>query len=108
MKFFIADCTRGESWSDRKILLTAALESGAKGALVLEEDLEKAAKLGNIDLITATGEDPEQVLEKGATTLLVGIGGEGDTTQDLPEDLKDSQDLARLKKLKKTGARLCG
>ncbi len=108
MKFFIADCTMGESWSDRKIILTAALESGAKGALVLEEDLEKAAKLGNIDLITAAGDDPEQVLEKGATTLLVGRGGEGDTTQDLPEELRDSQDHAKLKKLKKTGARLCG
>ncbi|MFQ5887417.1 MAG: 3-dehydroquinate synthase II [Candidatus Hydrothermarchaeales archaeon] len=108
MKFFFVDCTLGRSWNKRKMLLTAALESGAKGALVLEKDLEKAAKLGTIKLIVDAGEDPKSSLEKGATALLVGRDGEGDATLDLPSDLMDSVDLGRLKKLKNTGTDLCG
>lgn len=107
MKFFIVDCTIGKTWNDRKMLLTAALESGAKGAIVLEEDLEKASKLGTIDLITSAGDNPETVVSKGATTLMIGKNSEGDTTIDLPDDLQDSKDLKLLKKAK-TLARTTG
>lgn len=55
MKFFWVDCTSG-SWNKRKSLITAALESGAKGVLVLPEDVEKTRKLGNIDIVSEEGE----------------------------------------------------
>ncbi|MFQ5975317.1 MAG: 3-dehydroquinate synthase II [Candidatus Hydrothermarchaeales archaeon] len=108
MKFFFIDCTLGKSWNDRKMLLTAGLESGAKGALVLENDLEKAVKLGTISLIVDAGENPENQLETGATALLVGKKSEGDASSELPDELQDSVDLGRLKKLKDTTTNLWG
>jgi len=97
MKFFIVDCAIGKSWNDRKMLLTAALESGATHARVLAEDLEKASKLGTIGLIVDIDDDPEALVSKGATSIMVGKNGEGDTTLDLPDDLQNSADLNLLK-----------
>ncbi len=50
MKLFWVDASRGESWEERKAVLTSALEAGAHGAIVLPEDAEKAALLGRLTL----------------------------------------------------------
>lgn len=109
MKFFWADCTLGRSWSDRKSILTGALESGAKGALVLAEDAEKAAKLGDIDLVVQWSEGISlPAVSREKLIVLVGRNGEGDGTSDLPTALKESRDLDKLKELKEKGLRTCG
>lgn len=98
MKFFWADAAAG-SWNERKSIITTALESGAKGVVVRPEDAERAAKLGNITLITEE--------EKG-NIVLVGKNSEGDGTLELPEELTKSIDLSRIKELKKKGIKTCG
>ncbi len=50
MKLFWVDATQGESWEERKEVLTSALESGAHGALIRPEDLPRAEKLGRLTL----------------------------------------------------------
>ncbi|MBI5253500.1 MAG: 3-dehydroquinate synthase II [Euryarchaeota archaeon] len=98
MKFFWADATAG-NWNERKSIITTALESGAKGVVVRPEDAERAAKLGNIALVTEE--------EKG-NIVLVGKNSEGDETLELPEELAKSIDLSRIKELKKKGIKTCG
>lgn len=98
-RFFWVDCRGKDSWNERKKLVTAALESGASGVVLPPEDLEKARGLGNIDLIsTSTDGD----------IVLIGTGGEGDRTVELPEKLEASEDLARLTELKAQGKKTCG
>lgn len=99
MKFFWVDCTIGGGWEDRKSLVTAALESGADGVVIEEEDIEKAEKLGNILLATYG--------EKG-NILIVGSPGEGDGTDDLPANLEESADLSKIKKYKNQGKKVAG
>ncbi len=98
MKFFWVDATQGKDWDERKKLVTTALESGAQGVVVKNEDFEKAAKLGNIILIA---EQCEGIDLKSAVAL-VGKDSEGDATLALPKNLEDSKDLAKIKELKKT------
>lgn len=98
MKFFWADAAAG-SWNERKRIITTALESGAKGVVVRPEDAERAAKLGNIALITEG--------EKG-NVVLIGKNSEGDGTLELPEELAKSIDISRIKELKKKGIKTCG
>ena len=100
MKFFWADATVGSSWNERKGVITTALESGAKGVVVRSEDAERAAKLGNIALITEE--------EGKGDVVLIGKNSEGDATLELPEELKKSADLSRIKGLKKKGLKTCG
>ncbi|MEE8167727.1 MAG: 3-dehydroquinate synthase II [Candidatus Hydrothermarchaeales archaeon] len=105
MKFFWVDCSQGETWAERKNLLTAALESGAKGALMREDDLERASKLGEIDMIVPWKEDMDNTkLAAEGTIVMVGVKGEGDGTIELG-NIEDSADLAKLKELK---VRTCG
>ncbi len=109
MKFFWADCTLGKGWEDRKALLTGALESGASGALVLDEDLVTAAKLGDIDLVVRWSKDVNLLaIPKERLIVLVGRGGEGDGTLELPAAFEESRDLEKLKELKEKGFRTCG
>ncbi len=67
----------GKTWNDRKKITTTALESGASGILLPEKDVEKAAKLGDINIV-AGGDKPSALAKKGARTFLVGPGGDVD------------------------------
>jgi 3-dehydroquinate synthase II len=99
-KFFWADAAAGSSWNERKGIITTALESGAKGVVVRSEDAERAAKLGNIALIAEE--------EGKGDVVLIGKNSEGDATLKLPENLEESADVMKIKKLKEKGLRVCG
>lgn len=99
MKFFWVDCTKGDSWGERKSLVTAALESGAAGVIVRDEDTENARKLG--DIVLATFGDAGDV-------AVIGRQGEGDGTVKLPGQLEESADLRRIKELKRAGKEVAG
>lgn len=88
MKFFWVDTRQGKSWEDRKALITSALESGASGAVVLEEDCEKAEKLGRIELVV-----------EGSCRGDVAIAG-GPTPEELPEE-KESEVFKQASSLAK-------
>lgn len=106
MKFLWVDATIGPTWEERKVLITSALEAGAKGILVRGEDLEKASALGSVDMVVDAGAG-EETPEKAAI-LLVGRAGEGGGKVPLPKELDRSKDLARLRELKGKGRRTCG
>ena len=84
-------------WDDRKEMITTALESGIAYVLDLEYS-QKIRKLGNVNIISN---------EVDADIYLVGIGGEGDGSIDLSENLADSKDLAAAKKAKNDGKTVC-
>ena len=84
-------------WDDRKEMITTALESGIAYVLDLEYS-QKIRKLGNVNIISN---------EVDADIYLVGIGGEGDGSIDLSENLADSKDLAAAKKAKSDGKTVC-
>lgn len=105
MRFFWVEAI-GETWEGRKAVITTALESGAKGVIVGQEDIEKTSKLGDINIVVEAAEDPKGLIAKGARTLLVGKGGDGQAST-LPE-LKKSRDLLKIKGLKKMGYATCG
>lgn len=84
-------------WDDRKEMITTALESGIAYVLDLEYS-QKIRKLGNVNIISN---------EVDADIFLVGIGGEGDGSIDLSENLADSKDLAAAKKAKSDGKTVC-
>ncbi|MDP6459988.1 MAG: 3-dehydroquinate synthase II, partial [Candidatus Hydrothermarchaeota archaeon] len=86
MKFLWVDCTKGDVWDERKGLVTAALESGAAGVIVIDDDIDRARKLG--DLVLATFGDAGDV-------AVIGRQGEGDGTVRLPGQLEDSEDLRK-------------
>lgn len=89
--------TPGLPWDDRKEMITTALESGIAYVLDLEYS-QKIRKLGNVNIISN---------EVDADIYLVGIGGEGDGSIDLSENLADSKDLAAAKKAKRDGKTVC-
>ena len=84
-------------WDDRKEMITTSLESGISYVLDLEYG-DKIRKLGNVNII-ANNDD--------ADIYLVGIGGEGDGSIDLSENLSESKDLANAKKAKGEGKTVC-
>jgi len=94
-RFFWIDCREPRRWQSRKELYTAALESGARGAIVRPGDLKKARALGKLELISASEE---------ADVVLI----ETKSAQKLPAELKDSEELTRIMELKKKGRRTCG
>jgi 3-dehydroquinate synthase II len=96
----------GKTWNDRKKITTTALESGASGILLPETDVERAAKLGDVNIVTEA-DKPSKLAKKGARTLLVGPGGDGQS-RELPKKLSDSKDLAALKELKNKKFTTCG
>jgi 3-dehydroquinate synthase II len=93
---------RGKTWTDRKKITTTALESGASGILLPEADIERATKLGDINIVVEA-----RSAKKGARTLLVGLKGDGQS-KSLPSKLESSADLNALKKLKKSKLQTCG
>jgi 3-dehydroquinate synthase II len=84
----------GQNWDEKKLLITAALESGIDH-IVDFEDPEKIAKLGNLSVVSNT---------KDSDIHMVGINGEGDGTLTIPDDLSNSKDLADLTALKVSGS----
>ena len=92
----------GKTWTERKKITTTALESGASGILLPASDIEKAAKLGDINIVV----DAKSV-KKGARTLLVGLNGDGQS-KELPKKLDNSTDLKKLRELKKKKLQTCG
>ncbi len=104
-KFFWVS-PEGKSWNDRKKITTTALESGTSGVLLPAKDIKKAVKLGDINIVVKA-DDPRGLAKKGARTLLVGPGGDGQSLK-LPSKLNASEDLQRLKELKSAGFTTCG
>ena len=81
-------------WDDKKDLITMALESGIDTILDTNNELDKINKLANLTTIANN---------KNADIFLVGINGEGDNTQDLPNKIQKSNDLKIAKKHKNNG-----
>lgn len=98
-RFFWVDTRSQKTWNDRKNIITTALESGAKAAIVLPEDVEKARKLGSIDIISVSEE---------SDIVLLGEKGEGDGTLQTSAKLADSQDLKKLRELQKKKLKTAG
>ncbi|MHC1567516.1 MAG: 3-dehydroquinate synthase II [Candidatus Syntropharchaeia archaeon] len=82
-------------WEDKKERITTGMESGADCILVNEEDVENVLELGNISVAAFS-------TEKG-DILVVGKGGEGDGTKEIPKDINQSADLNLLKELSEKG-----
>ena len=85
------------SWDDKKELITTSLESGIEYVLDLE-DSENIRKVGNFKIISN---------REDADIYLVGIGGEGDNTLELKDNLNESVDLAKAKEAKNAGKTVC-
>lgn len=80
-----------DSWSEAKEKIKNALESGAEAALTKGENVSRVRELGKIKVVSNSAD---------ADILLVGIGSEGDGTLHLPENLDNSEDLAKARDLK--------
>lgn len=85
------------NWDDKKELITIALESGIDYVLDLE-DSENIRKVGNFKIISN---------EEDADIYLVGIGGEGDGTLELKDNLNESVDLSKATEAKNSGKTVC-
>lgn len=96
----------GKTWNDRKKITTTALESGASGILLPSGDVERASKLGDVNIVVKA-DKPSALAKKGARTFLVGPGGDGQSPG-LPSKLSDSKDLKALKELKNKKFTTCG
>ena len=81
-------------WDDKKDLITMALESGIDTILDTNNEIDKINKLANLTTIANN---------KKADIFLVGINGEGDNTQELPNKIQKSNDLKIAKKHKNNG-----
>lgn len=86
-----------QPWDERKEFITMALESGIDYVLDLN-DHDKIRKLGNVNIV-ANSDD--------ADIYLIGIGGEGDGSLILNENLSESQDLFDAKEAKNAGKTVC-
>ncbi len=89
----------GSSWEANKPRITTGLESGTFAVFINEEDILNARELGNIN-IAASSED--------ADIVVVGKDSEGDGIIPLPQDFKDSEDMARALYLHEKGKRVAG
>ena len=89
-------------WEDRKRRITAGLEAGVDWVLVDSHDVERVRELGEVNIAAFAGDDvhvmeaESDAVEADAT--IVGKGGEGDGTVDLPGDFAGSADLSALRR----------
>ena len=89
-------------WEDRKRRITAGLEAGVDWVLVDSHDVERVRELGEVNIAAFAGDDvhvmeaESDAVEADAT--IVGKGGEGDGTVDLPSDFAGSADLSALRR----------
>ncbi|WP_254767281.1 3-dehydroquinate synthase II [Salinilacihabitans rarus] len=92
-------------WDARRARITAALEAGADWVLVDETDVERVRELGEIGVAAFRTDgdvtlidDAEGEVGPRPDAVVVGKGGEGDGTIDLPDDYSGSADLSALRR----------
>jgi 3-dehydroquinate synthase II len=89
-------------WDVRRKRITAGLEAGVDVVLVDERDVERVRELGQVTVAAFTGDDVH-VMDAEQSDIepdirVVGKGGEGDGTVDLPSDFSGSADLTTLRR----------
>jgi len=88
-------------WEARKRRITAGIEAGVDWVLVDEGDVDRVSELGAVNVAAFTNGDVHVMeAEDGdseADATVVGKGGEGDGTVDLPSDFSGSADLSTLR-----------
>ncbi|MFB6078553.1 MAG: 3-dehydroquinate synthase II [Halarchaeum sp.] len=97
-----ADDSVGD-WEARKRRITAGLEAGVDWVLVDEHDVARVRELGQVNVAAFTSDDVDVIGEAEdehaeADAYVVGKGGEGDGTIDLPSDFSGSADLTTLQR----------
>jgi len=98
-----ADSDVGD-WETRRRRITAGLEAGVDWVLVDESDVERVRELGEVNVAAFANGDvhvmeaEEAETESTADATIVGKGGEGDGTVDLPADFSGSADLSTLRR----------
>ncbi|WP_232700946.1 3-dehydroquinate synthase II [Halobacterium wangiae] len=91
-------------WETRKRRITAGLESGVDWVLVDEDDVERVRELGAVNVAAFRADDVDVIDEADPNedaepdAWVVGKGGEGDGTVDLPTDFSGSADLSALRR----------
>ena len=89
-------------WDARRKRITAGLEAGVDVVLVDERDVERVRELGQVTVAAFTGDDVHVMDAEESTAepdiRVVGKGGEGDGTVDLPSDFSGSADLTTLRR----------
>jgi len=92
-----ADDSAG-TWEEKKLRITASLESGIDGVLVEEADIAKVKELGRIKIAALVAEEAPVEAGEGADVVVCGKGSEGDGTKPVPQDISESSVLEALKK----------
>ncbi|WP_181691490.1 3-dehydroquinate synthase II [Natronomonas sp. LN261] len=90
-------------WEARKRRITAGLEAGVDWVLVDRRDVGRVRDLGRVNVAAFAGDDVHVMDAETDDTpdpdaVVVGKGGEGDGTVDLPSDLSGSADLTTLRR----------
>jgi len=90
-------------WDARRQRITAGLEAGVDWVLVDSEDVDRVRELGRVNVAAFAGDDvhvidAEPDESEAPDAVVVGKGGEGDGTVDLPPDLAGSADLSTLRR----------
>jgi 3-dehydroquinate synthase II len=93
-------------WEARRRRITAGLEAGVDWVLVDEADVPRVRELGDVGVAAFRGDADAQVIGEGvdeaelepADVYVVGKGGEGDGTVELPSDFSGSADLTTLRR----------
>ena len=89
-----------DNWDSAKGMITTSLESGIDHIVVLDpKQNETIRKLGLFKIISPSDD---------SDIYLVGIGGEGDGTLTLDNDLSKSKDIENAKKIKGNKKIICG
>ncbi len=97
-----ADDTVGD-WETRRERITAGLEAGVDVVLVDAKDVDRVRELGQVTVAAFVGDDVH-VMDNddddyGEPDIrVVGKGGEGDATVELPSDFSGSADLTTLRR----------
>jgi 3-dehydroquinate synthase II len=88
-------------WEARKRRITAGLEAGVDWVLVDEADVDRVRELGQVNVAAFSNGDVHVMDAEDddidADAVVVGKGGEGDGTVDLPTDFSGSADLSTLR-----------
>ena len=88
-------------WEQRKRRITAGLEAGIDWVLVDEDDVSRVRDLGRVSVAAFETAGPDVIgdaEDDSPDAVVVGKGGEGDGTADLPPDHSGSADLSTLRR----------
>ncbi|WP_255150619.1 3-dehydroquinate synthase II [Halorarius halobius] len=89
-------------WEARRERITTGLEAGVDVVLVDARDVERVRELGQVTVAAFTGDDVHVMDAESEPAepdiRVVGKGGEGDGTVDLPSDFSGSADLTTLRR----------